>query len=408
MNDRKTKTDILFLCQFFYPEYNSSASLPFDIAKHLADIGFSVGVLCGYPKEYSFAGNVPKKETVDKINIKRLKYLQLDRKKRLGRMINYFSFTLTALLHIFSIRKYRSVIVFSNPPILPLAALTANVLFGTKIVFVSFDVYPEVAYASKSLDEKSIVSAFMRFLNKKLFRRVSTVVALTDEMKRFLLCHRPELSEDRIVVIPNWAHESKAEKSKSAYGELGYSENSFVVSYFGNMGVCQDVETMLRATVLLKDEPNIKFLIAGHGSKLRYVTEATRDLPNVTVKNYMLGKDFENALSVSSLGIVSLENGLKGTCAPSKYYSYLQSGIPVLAIAESTGYLTEDVRSNEIGEAVEIGDAKRLAEIILDFYKDREKLYRMSENAKRLYSDKYAKEKGTEKYGRIFDSEIGL
>ena len=46
------KRDILFLCQFFYPEKNSSATLPFDTAKFLAEKGYSIDVLCGYPKEY--------------------------------------------------------------------------------------------------------------------------------------------------------------------------------------------------------------------------------------------------------------------------------------------------------------------------------------------------------------------
>ena len=71
------KKDILFLCQFFYPEYISSAQLPFDTAKALRKAGFSVEVLCGYPREYSDTANVPKTETVEGISIRRLKYIQL-------------------------------------------------------------------------------------------------------------------------------------------------------------------------------------------------------------------------------------------------------------------------------------------------------------------------------------------
>ena len=49
----KKKRDILFLCQFFYPEYISSAQLPYDTVLALRDAGFSVGALCGYPREYA-------------------------------------------------------------------------------------------------------------------------------------------------------------------------------------------------------------------------------------------------------------------------------------------------------------------------------------------------------------------
>ena len=96
----KKKKDILFLCQFFYPEYISSAQLPFDTVLALKKAGFSVDVLCGYPREYSASENVPVTEVVDGVTIRRLKYIQLDRSGFLGRLVNYFSFTLMVLLNL--------------------------------------------------------------------------------------------------------------------------------------------------------------------------------------------------------------------------------------------------------------------------------------------------------------------
>lgn len=72
----KMKRDILFLCQFFYPEYNSSATLPFDTARYLAQSGYSVGALCGYPREYNASGKVPVRETKNGVSIRRLHYIQ--------------------------------------------------------------------------------------------------------------------------------------------------------------------------------------------------------------------------------------------------------------------------------------------------------------------------------------------
>ena len=89
----KPKKDILFLCQFFHPEYISSAQLPFDTAKALQKSGLSVDVLCGYPKEYYNGPQVPKQETLSGVGIHRLSYLQPSRSHVLGRLLNYFSFT---------------------------------------------------------------------------------------------------------------------------------------------------------------------------------------------------------------------------------------------------------------------------------------------------------------------------
>ena len=88
----KKKRDVLFLCQFFYPEYISSALLPFETAVALREDGLSVGALCGYPMEYRTGEQVPLREQVDGVDIRRVRYIQLSRAGFLGRLVNYFSF----------------------------------------------------------------------------------------------------------------------------------------------------------------------------------------------------------------------------------------------------------------------------------------------------------------------------
>ena len=52
------KRDILFLGQYFYPENNSSATLPTDTARYLAKHGFTVDALVGFPGEYCKEENI--------------------------------------------------------------------------------------------------------------------------------------------------------------------------------------------------------------------------------------------------------------------------------------------------------------------------------------------------------------
>lgn len=397
------KRDVLFLCQFFYPEYNSSATLPFDTARYLAQSGYSVDALCGYPREYNTSGEVSAREMKDGVSIHRLHYIQFSRRSKLGRLINYFSFTLSVLLHIFEIKNYKTVIVYSNPPVLPIAAIWANRLFNTKIIFVSYDVYPEVAYASGSLTSGGAIARVMRGINRSLFRRACAVVALTDEMREFLMRNRPELSEDRVVTITNWAHEAPSEGAADARRKLGYAEDDFVVSYFGNLGVCQDETALIQAMELLKDRPHIKFMVAGHGSKLPLIRQAAEHLPNVRICGFLTGAAFGQAVAASSCGIVSLERGLMGMCAPSKYYSYLQGGLPVLTVAEKESYLAEESVRQAVGLFSETGDGAQLAQNILSLYQSPEMCEKMSKNALMLYTGRYAKSVGLARYAALFE-----
>lgn len=392
------------MCQFSYPEYNSSATLPFDTAKYLTSQGNQVDVMCGYPKEYNRAGKVPNRETVSGVNIHRLHYVQLKRVGKLGRLINYFSYTASALFHILEMRKYDAIICYSNPPVLPAVAMLASRLYGVKVIFVAYDVYPEVAYASGSLSKGSIVDKVMRWLNHITYKNAAAVVALTDEMKEFLLLNRPELDAERVFVIPNWAHESKCEATPSMYKRFGYQEEQFIVSYFGNMGICQEMNTLIETARQLRENEKVRFLIAGHGSKKEQIESYVHEhnLSNVQILDFLTGEEFEQALAISSCCVVSLEPGLKGMCAPSKYYSYLQSGHVVIAITERDCYLAKEVENEQIGCATEIGNVDGLCDWIVNIEKEPNLTGAMGEKAMKLYEQSYKKEIAMYKYLTLF------
>ena len=406
----KQRKDILFLCQFFYPEHNSSATLPFDTAKYLASQGFLVDGLVGYPKEYSDEKNLPLEEVIDGVGIKRIRYIQLNRSKLLGRLVNYFSFTFSAWLKRSYLKNYKVIIVYSNPPVLPVIPLWVKKKYGIKIVYVAYDVYPEVAYASHSLTPGSIISKIMNKINARLFNLVDCVIALTDEMRDFLLANRPMLTLDRVVTIANWAHEGVSLPNKSMYERIGSQDSQFVVSYFGNLGTCQDVETMIDAAGLLKGDDRVRFLIAGHGNKWDRVQSRIREegLENVQLFGFLTGEDFQQAIAISSCFIVSLEKGLMGTCAPSKYYSYLQGGRPVIVVAEKGSYLINEVEKEKIGHSVELGDATVLRDAIISMVENPNECAEMGRRAKALYEKEYAYDIAMKKYEYVITEKCGI
>ena len=398
------KRDVLFLCQYSYPEVNSSATLPFDTAVSLAQQGYQVDVMCGWPKEYSLETSVPKHEMVSGVSIHRLRYFQSSRVGKCGRLLNFFTFTAAVLLRLPFLRHYRCVMVYSNPPVLPLVCVLANALFHTKFIFVVYDVYPEIAFASGALRQGGLISRVMNRINKKVFRRAAQVIALTDEMKRFLLKHRPELSPERVSVISNWAHEGAVKPEAETRRRLNCSEETLLVSYFGNLGVCQDMETVMDAMELLAPDEQIRLVIAGHGSKLPAVQTRAETLANVQILPFLTGDVFEKVAAVCDCGIVSLERGLQGTCAPSKYYSYLQSGQPVLAVADSDSYLAEEIRAERIGFSVSQGDGNALAECLRALKRDRSALKEKGARARALYLRRYDQPIAMEAYAKIIAS----
>lgn len=404
------KRDVLFMCQFFYPEFVSSALLPYQTAKGLADEGIMVDVLCGYPKEYSKLENkVKKKEKINNINIYRKKYLQLGRKNPISRLINYFSFTFSMLMNLPNLRKYKIVIVYSNPPILPIVTVLAKKLFGIKIVFVSYDIYPEIAINTESIGEKSIISKTMNVINNSVFNNVSSVVSLSFDMKNFIINNR-EICPGSIEVIPNWATETYNNVKTYSNKKLREisSEFKLIVGYFGNMGTAQDIDTLME--VMNRSDiknSNIAFLFAGHGNKKETLKKFIFDnqINNCFIFDFLTGDDFSEALSISDLFVVSLADNLSGLAVPSKTYSYYQAGKPVIAIMSDKTDIVKEIKSYQAGFAFDNGASEELAEVLINLQKDgTDRLQAMSSSATQLYIDKYQKNYQIKKYVDLINS----
>ncbi|WP_270553679.1 glycosyltransferase family 4 protein [Cloacibacillus evryensis] len=383
------KKDILFLCQFFYPEYISSARLPFDLAKALAQAGYAVGAICGYPKEYASETKVEPHEEVDGIKIKRLRYLQMKRSSFVGRIINYLSFTLSVLLHLFSLSKYKIIIVYSNPPMLPLIALLSKSLFGNKVIFVGFDIYPEIAYTSNVITNTGTIYKLLSWVSNVTIKYSDKVIALSEDMKDFLLKERKYPNKERISIIPIWATEEMNECNQQNKNE------KFIVSYLGNMGICQDMKTILDAAELLQknDVEDVEFVLAGHGNKLPEIKKTCQEksLKNVKIYDFLQGNDFIRLLQKSGCFVLSLEKGLVGLCLPSKVCTYLQAGRPVIAVMEKEFEVSKNLKEYNAGFSVLQGQGEALAEYIRLLKDNDAERNIMGNNARRLYEDKYAK-----------------
>lgn len=398
------KKDVLFLCQYFYPEYISSATLPYDTAVSLAKAGFSVGALCGYPQEYSASEKVPLKEYRNGIDIKRLKYIQLKRSNSIGRLINYFSFTFSVAINFMELKKYKSIMVYSNPPILPFIAAMANKFFGTKIIFVSYDIYPEIAQVTNITSTDSLMSKFMRKLNKSIFKHVNHVVALSNEMKEYLLKSRATLSSTQITVIPNWYEDKGVTEFSESFNNKLFRgikrEDNLVVSYFGNMGIAQDLDTLLDTIRLLKNDNGVQFIFAGHGNKMEHLKMTVRSegLNNVNIFDFLHDQDFQDALNISDCFVVSLAEGLTGLAVPSKTYSYMMAGKPIIAVIGEESDIAKDLHSNNAGYSIQVGESRKFFNAIQALRNDKEKRVLMGRNCREIYLEKYTLEKCTGQY----------
>lgn len=116
------------------------------------------------------------------------------------------------------------------------------------------------------------------------------------------------------------------------YGQVG----KLTVMYSGNMGLGHDIETMLEAAKVLREEPNIHFMFIGAGPKWQLVKETIERerLTNVTLLHWQPEKHLPYQLATADVGLVSLEPELWDLAIPSKALYMLASGVVLLGLSK--------------------------------------------------------------------------
>ena len=173
------------------------------------------------------------------------------------------------------------------------------------------------------------------------------------------------------------------------------------------MGTIQDMDTILDTVRQMRNDRDVFFLFAGHGNKEALLKQAILEehLENARVLDYLHGKDYQDALQISSAALISLNPGTTGLCVPSKTYSYMMEGIPLIAIMDECD-IVNDIRQGA-GVHLRNGESARLAQLIRSLQAQPETVSAMRETCRRLYLEHYTPEICTEKYVSLFRSLLG-
>lgn len=386
---------ILLLCQYFYPEKISSGVLPYELARELSKTGNAVTAMVGYPKEYTDSKSIPLKETTNGINIRRVRYIQSDRSNFFGRILNYTALCISMLFHPIQFCKNDTYICYTNPPLLPFISVIFKRILRKKMFLVVYDLYPDIAIRLGVLKNNSIIAQVFEKANKFVFNNVDSIVVLSTEMKKYLISNK-KIQEDKVLVIPNWYSELKVKK-------IGNKNDKLQVFYGGNMGMAQDMDTIMEAIKLLKVNDKVEFHFVGHGIKKQLLekTISANSIKNCFVHGFLAKENYDNMILFADLLVVSLEKNAWGLGSPSKVYSYLAAGKAILAIMPESTDVVDDIKKYQNGFHIKNNDVNSLVNLITDLSENKKILEKMGDQSLKLFLEKYTLEKCTKQYLEI-------
>jgi glycosyltransferase involved in cell wall biosynthesis len=134
----------------------------------------------------------------------------------------------------------------------------------------------------------------------------------------------------------------------------------------GNVGLTQNLETVLDAADLLRDDDEILFAIVGDGASKRQLMTAAeaRRLTNVVFLPYQPKEGLGESLASGDCHLVTLKRGLAGFIVPSKVYGIMAAARPFIAAVEEGSEPALIVSEHKCGLRVEPEDPSALAQAV--------------------------------------------
>ena len=299
-----------------------------------------------------------------------------DRRSLFKRLCSWLSFCHSVFWRILFARKTRLLFFITPPPMAPFIGLLSRLFFKQSYVILLYDLYPDALVNFAYLSDQSWISRFWATLNRPLFNRASLVYTLSESMAERTRYYAPDA---KILIIPNWADTEKMRpipKTENPFAKQHQQEDKLSILYSGNMGLTHDLESLVEAASLLKDEERVHFILIGEGGKKEKICDRINALKlrNVTVLPFQDPATIPYSIGTGDIAVVTLGEGGESVSVPSKIYYYMASGAAILSIAPEKSELEVLHQRYNFGKRVNPGHPEAIASFIREMLNHPEQL----------------------------------
>ncbi len=394
---------ILLLNQYYPPDTSATAKMAVQIAEKLAQ-RHRVTVLAGRPSydpdEY-YPYSLQRKDIRNNVTVERVGSTAYPRHQMRRRLSNYLSYLALAVPRALAICP-DIVLAMTDPPVAGIAGAFIARMSSRPFVYNIRDLYPDMAMGGEIVNSGFWVDRWEK-MHRRALRQAARVVVLGDDMRDRILAKG--VAPERVVIVRDGSSfpSSLPERSDPLVQKIR-SGFQFVAIHAGNLGFYGAWNTLLKAAELLRNE-NIGLVFVGEGANRAALEASAQSSPNVRFLPFFPVEQVPHVMMAGDVHIVTVRRGLEGVVVPSKLYSILAAGRPVLTVAPASTDAARIVSETGCGMSADPDHPAAVAAALIQLRNDPARLAQMEARAREVAA-KYARVNELDRFVNVME-EVG-
>jgi len=382
---------VMLLNQFFWPDTVATAHLLSDVAAGLAREN-EVTVICGESGEREKAKTLGFGPNVNVLRTKGFRFSH----RSFARIASYSAYIAGTIWHGFRHSRAEIYMTLTTPPVLFVIGGALAFIRGGDHVIWEMDVYPDIAcdigYFKRGGFADRLAGAVLDFFR----RRASAIIVLGEDMRDRLIARG--IPADKIQIAENWADGSEIQPEPFGAGPL-------VIEYAGNLGLAHELETVTGVIERLRNHPDFCFTFVGGGPRRGELEAKCKELgtQNVEFRPYCNRREIGGALAKCHLGLVTQLPQTVGSVVPSKIYSIMAAGRPILYIGPKGSTPAGHIRRYNCGWQIDPGDVGGLESLLTHLSNNRQVIAETGARARNAFDEDFDKSIGVERILRVIE-----
>jgi glycosyltransferase involved in cell wall biosynthesis len=394
---------ILLIHQAFVSPDEPGGTRHYELARHLVQRGHECTIVASDLSYLTGQRALASGELVTQQNIEGVRVLRAYtypslHRSFVWRVISFLSFMLTSLRAAIQAGPV-DLVVGTSPPIFQLvSAWLIAALRRRPFLLEIRDLWPEFAIDLGVL-RNPVLIALSRWLERFLYARATHFLVNSPAYADYL--RNKGIPETKISLIANGVDPTMFDPQADGHTireELTLG-NKFVVTYTGALGLANDIDTILRAAGLLREESTIHFLFVGDGKERPNLERQARTLalPNVTFTGSRPKRHMPDVLAASNACVATLKNiPMFRTTYPNKVFDYMAAGRPTILAID--GVIRHVVEASGGGIYVSPGNDVALAAAVRRLHHDRVQSHTMGTAARTYVIEHFNRHRQAEQF----------